>query len=127
MCVFYIENTGSQHIYSCPLTDDEMAAYKKYPDTFFGVVLNQGKYIEEGDALGFFEWAMNTYSKSSKEQLLEFMKDHPDYASLTTMTQEDLSVIYCERIAVNIVHDQQRARAMRDALSASTEENNDAG
>lgn len=110
MCVFHIENEGRRLIYSCPLTDAEIVAYKKYPDTFFGVVLDQGRTFQEGDYLGWFERLLQTYSRSSKEKLLEFMSGHPDYERLLMLTQEELALIYCEGLALNIVQDEQRRR-----------------
>jgi len=40
-----------------------------------------------------------TYQKTPKEKLLEFLKDHPDFEKLQDESQEELAIIYCERMA----------------------------
>lgn len=46
---------GQTVMVSCPLTEDELAAYKKYPDTFFGIHKPQGRKAETPlDLFDFF-------------------------------------------------------------------------
>lgn len=60
LCVgFYRLVDGRNVVYECPITDGELAAYRRHPTTFFGVVKKQGQ------------------AKTPKEKLLEFMSDAP--------------------------------------------------
>lgn len=87
---------GKGHILSEDISDAELEVYRKFPDTYFGVVQPAGKQIN--DPYEFFEWALSTYSKSSKEQLLEFMKDSSDFETLQKLDQKELALEYCERM-----------------------------
>lgn len=94
------KDDGQTSIVDVPLTEEEMAAYRQHPRTFFGEVSgNAGKLNGPVD---FFEWMHGVYSKTARERLLEFMRDAPDIERLRAMSREDLALVYCERI-VNVV------------------------
>lgn len=86
---------GRSIIATCPLTKDELAAYRKYPDTFFGVYKEQGRKAET--PLDLFDFFFDTYKQTTKEKLLEFMKNHDDIDRLKELEQEELAVTFCER------------------------------
>jgi len=88
---------GRSIIAKNPLTEDELSAYDRYPDTFFGVYKTQGRKAET--PLELFDFFYETYQKTPKEKLLEFLKDHPDFEKLQGESQEELAIIYCERMA----------------------------
>lgn len=81
---------------TCPLTEDELAAYKKHPDTFFGAYKEHGRKAET--PLELFDFFYGVYRVTSKEMLLEFMKDHADFEELQKLAQDELAIIYCERL-----------------------------
>jgi hypothetical protein len=84
-------------IVAVPLTDMEIAMYRRSPETFFGVVSNVNRQIKQPmDAYDFF---YETYSRSSKEKLLEFMAGWPDLEAVRSLSQKDLAKRYCARIA----------------------------
>jgi len=60
-------------MFSCPLTDVELAAYQKFPDTFFGI---DKPHTRGGitDPLDLYDWFFNCYRQTPKERLLELMK-----------------------------------------------------
>jgi len=87
---------GKGYILTEDISDAELEVYRKYPDTYFGVVQPAGKQIN--DPYEFFEWFLNTYSKTPKEKLLEFMKGSPDIETLRALDQEELALEYCERM-----------------------------
>ncbi len=87
---------GSSITATSPLTDVELSAYKRYPNTFFGVYRKQGEKVES--PLGLFDFFFENYRNTPKERLLEFMKEHQDYESLKEESQEELAIIYCERL-----------------------------
>lgn len=88
---------GRSVIVTCPLTEDELSAYQKHPDTFFGVYKPHGRRAET--PLEFFDFMYKVYRKSPKQKLLDFLKDHPDFEKLQGESQEELALIYCERMA----------------------------
>jgi hypothetical protein len=87
---------GRQIIYTCPITDEELAAYQKYPDTFLGVYRPKGKKIN--DALDMFDFYFEAYRNTPKEKLLEFLNNHPDLERLKQESQKELAITYCERL-----------------------------
>jgi hypothetical protein len=93
--------TDKGHILTRPISDDELADYRRHPDAFFGAIQPQGKNID--DPFELFEWMLNSYSKTSKEKLLEFMKNHPDIENLKTMAQKEIALVYCERVVQSIL------------------------
>ncbi|MEW6374990.1 MAG: SEC-C domain-containing protein [Thermodesulfobacteriota bacterium] len=92
--VYKLED-GQSIIAACPLTKDELDAYRKYPDTFFGVYKEQGKKAET--PLDLFNFFFDVYKKTPKEKLLDFMKNHNDIDRLKELEQEELAVTFCER------------------------------
>lgn len=100
---------GKNIIGKFPLSQEQMVDYRKHKDTFFGVKREPSKQTE--DPLDLFEWMHQTYKNSSKEQLLKFMKDAVDIESLKKESQQDLALIYCERLTVQICKDNGRAKS----------------
>jgi len=103
-----ITTEDGSYIITGTISDDEFVDYKKHPNTFFGVVHQQGGKIEEGDNMGLFEFFMSSYKNTPKERLLELMKDHPDLGQLQNLEQEELAVTYCERNVCALVEEKQR-------------------
>jgi hypothetical protein len=99
--VFRLDD-GRRIIVPCDLNSDDLSAYRRHPDTFFGVHRSQGRRVHS--ALELFDFFFATYSKSTKEKLLEFMQDHPDIAELRHKDQKELAVLYCERLAEAEMH-----------------------
>lgn len=85
-----------------PMTDAELAAYKRYPDTFFGVV----KHVpgKRRDIIDWYDFFFDSYRNTPKEKLLEFMKEASDIGSLHALSQEELAKTYCERLAYGVVN-----------------------
>lgn len=91
----YKTTDGKTVMIDHPLSDSELIAYLKYPDTFFGVYRPQSKNIT--DPLELYDFFYASYKKTPKERLLEFMKNHPDFEELKQKDQQELASIYCER------------------------------
>lgn len=89
-------------IAACPLTEDELAAYQKYPDTFFGTYRQQSKKAET--PLDLFDFLFETYRHTEKEKLLNFLKNHPDIDNLKILDQEELAITFCERSVYSMVN-----------------------
>lgn len=94
ICVYRLED-GQTIIATCPLTKDELAAFQKYPDTFFGVYKEQGKKSET--PLDLFDFLFEIYKQTTKEKLLDLLKEHPDIDRLKGLDQEELAITFCER------------------------------
>jgi len=99
---------GQSIIASSPMIPEELAAYRRHPDTFFGVHKNQTKRID--DPLELFDSAFKTYQHSSKEKLLEFMSSWPDIDRLKQLEQKELAIRYCE----NLVYAMAAPKAKRE-------------
>jgi hypothetical protein len=96
-CCVYQLTDGRSIIVSAPLTDAEIEIYRRSPATFFGVIKNvDGKINQPMDAYDFF---YESYSRSTKEKLLEFMSDWPDLESMRSLSQKELAKRYCARMA----------------------------
>lgn len=88
---------GRSIICTVPITDDELALYKRSPDTFFGIVRPVSKGIKT--PLDAYDFAFESYSKSPREKLLEFMAEWPDIERLRTLSQRELAQEYAAGIA----------------------------
>jgi len=92
----YRLSNGKQIMAPCPLSDKGFDAFKQHPDTFFGVYKRHSN--EAKDPLDLFDFFYGVYKHTSKDKLLEFLKGHPQWEKLKKETQEELSMIYCERL-----------------------------
>jgi len=90
----YLLENGTRAIYTCPVTEEEIEAYKKYPDTFFGVPRQQGHKAE--DPLELYDFFYESYKKTPRERILEFVKGRPDFDVLQKLNDEELLIAYCE-------------------------------
>ncbi len=91
-----------QFIVQIPLTDEELNAHAQHPSTFFGVIDRSAGRSSPRTGLDWFNFLWETYSHSSREQLIDFMGDTPDIERLKEMTQEELATEYCTRMADSI-------------------------
>jgi len=83
---------------TCPLTDAEFAAWKRHPETFFGEVRQHSRRAENWLELAKFFY--ETYQHTERNKLLEWIKGVPDYEDLCKLSQKELAVVYCERVAL---------------------------
>ena len=88
---------GESILCTVPLTDAEMRAHGRSPETFFGTVKHVSKGIKE--PLEAFDFVYATYSKSTREKLLEFMVEWPQIEELRKLGQQELAEHYAAGIA----------------------------
>jgi hypothetical protein len=89
--------TGQHVIATVPMSDAEVAAYKRHPETFFGEVRRPSKQATSFvDLCDFFYEA---YQKTDRDRLLQLMSGAPDYERLGGLTQKELAITYAERCA----------------------------
>jgi hypothetical protein len=100
---------GRSGIWKVPLSDSEMSAWGRHPDTFFGAVGQRSTRAET--PLEFYDFFHDAFRRESKERLLEAMVGAPDYETLKTLTQAQLASIHAERMtnaALSSESDQSR-------------------
>lgn len=107
-CGLSFEN-GKSAIYTWPLSDAEMAAWRKHPDTFFGEVGQRSTKAK--DPLDLYEFIHNSYRQTPRERLLELMVEAPDIEHLRRLDQPTLASIYAERCVNSIIARQQLDQA----------------
>lgn len=89
-----------------PMSQAELDDYKQFPDTFFGVHLQQGR--EARTPLELSDFMCESYKNTPKEKFLGWMANATDFAELKNLTQGELSEIYCERCVYGIMANQQK-------------------
>ena len=89
----YRVSSGQQLMCSVPISDAELRLYKRSPETFFGVVKNVGKQIES--PFDAYDFLANSYLKSSRENLLKWMKDWPNRDDFKKLDRAGLAKYYC--------------------------------
>jgi hypothetical protein len=104
-CIFELAD-GKNVIIKDQLSEEEIIAYSAHPDTFFGIEKHQNRKIE--DPISIYDFFYESYSKTPKEKLLEFMKEHPDKEELIKLGQEELAKIYCERLTYSIMNSNKK-------------------
>jgi hypothetical protein len=81
----------------CPISDAELTAYRRYPETFFGGVREPTRHVKT--LVDFCDFFYEAYKNTSREKILEWMASAPDIEQLRALQQEDLAIIMCERWA----------------------------
>jgi hypothetical protein len=87
---------GRGFILRAALSDADLAAWKRHPDTFFGEVSRNRKSETVLDLYDFF---METHTKTPKAKLLGFLAGAQDIEHLAKLDQPALASVYCERLA----------------------------
>ena len=105
---FHDPRTEKSWISNAPMTPAELEDYKRYPDTFFGIHLEQGGRAES--PIELFDFFYKTYRNTPKEKILEWMGTAEDFAQLKELSQKDLSETYCERLIYGIMAQQEAAK-----------------
>jgi hypothetical protein len=97
----YLLDDGRRIVAVTPLSENELAAYREYPDTFFGIIdANAGRQCK--DIIEWYDFFFETYENTPKEKLLEFMKTAGDFEALALLSQRKLAETYCERLASGV-------------------------
>jgi len=94
-CGVTFEN-GRSAICTMPLSDEELAAWRRHPDTFFGTVGR--RRVHANSALELYDFFHESFRRETKERLLEVMASAPDFEGLATLAQPQLASIHAERM-----------------------------
>lgn len=88
---------GKRSIVYFDLTDAELAAWKRHPETFFGELRPHHPPVKE--PIDLYEFLLQGYTQSPKEKLLEFMAGYNDIEALRMLSQPELVKEYALRMA----------------------------
>lgn len=89
---------GASEIHYWELTQEELAAWRRHPDTFFGQVQQRQKKIET--PLQLYDFFLDNYKITPKERLLEILATSTDIEDLKKLDQPQLASVYAERCAM---------------------------
>ena len=95
--VYRLHDGSATIICRTPLSDAEMEIYRQSPETFFGAV-DRNKQSSE-HPLDLFDFFFDTYSKSTRENLLKWMSSAYDLQRLRNLSQIELAEEYCAGMA----------------------------
>lgn len=86
---------GTSSILKEKMSPEQLAEYQQHKDTYFGRILPAGRKTDSPFEL--FEWMVESYSKTSKERLVELCKGAPDADALAKLDRDDLVLALCDR------------------------------
>lgn len=89
--------SGQTTIHHFPLSDAEMDAWRQHPDTFFGVVKQQG---EMKGPLEIYDFFLRSFSATPRASLLQLLAADPDLDTLRELSDDDLRSLLAERYAL---------------------------
>lgn len=94
---------GTRIIVNIDLSEDELDAWKRHPDTFFGEF--RPHHPPAKNAMDLYEFFHSSYLNTPKERLLEFMAHHHNIAELRELPQPELAKHYAYSLAATVVKD----------------------
>lgn len=97
-CIF-IDNQGQRFMCNIPLTDDELAAYRQHPSTFFGAVDPNAGRKPLSTPLDYFNFVWEGAKDTPKDLLLDQLKGAGNITDLAKLSQYDLATQFCARMA----------------------------
>lgn len=106
-CILAFDDGTPHHIVTWPLSEREMAAWRKHPDTFFGDLRQRSQKAET--ALELYDFFLGGYKNTPRERLLELMAAAPDFGELRMLTQPQLASVYAERCTYHALQSVQPA------------------
>lgn len=118
MCIMKLDN-DQRIIVHMPLSDIEMDAWRRHPDTFFGVVGQRHTRVE--NLMELYDFFHRSYKKSTKEQLVSLLAGSSDLEQLKELDQSKLASVYAERTANAAWAVQERDRAAAEAAGSASE------
>jgi SEC-C motif len=110
-CVLKLDDSR-RIICTSPLSELEVRAWRKHPDTFFGVLDPNVKRVM-GSPVDWYDFFYGSYKDTPKPKLLEFFAGAPDYPQLEALNQAELARVYAERLANRVVLDEQRKQTSK--------------
>lgn len=101
---------GTHCLCTDQLNDNELAAYKMHPETYFGAL--EENHGEIKDLLGWYDFFWESCKDCSKKQMIEFFAHRKNIEELKLLPQKKLAVLYCEAMAYS-VHNQSHLQQIK--------------
>lgn len=98
-----------------PVSETELAIYKRQPDTFFEAVLPVAKALKT--PLDCFDLVAETFLNAPKERLLELIANWSDFAQLAGIPRKQLAERYCDRLAQSMWRRRQESKLNENKAS----------
>lgn len=90
---------GGRAIYTNQLSPEEFAAWKRYPETFFGQIRQRPGPLN--DPIELYDSLKATYARTPKEKLLQFMGEHG--VRFAGLTQPELLDVYVQGMVNSVM------------------------
>lgn len=100
--LIYETEDGRTPIYTAILSDAEVAAYKRHPETFFGRLEHVGK--RSASTMDLYESFYEASKNASREKMLEWLARWPDLSELEKLPTEELRFVHAERMTIGVIH-----------------------
>lgn len=94
---------GTRIMVNIDLSENELDAWKRHPDTFFGEL--RPHHPPAKNAMDLYEFFHSSYVNTSKEKLLELMVHHHNIAELHELPQPELAKRYAYALAATVLKD----------------------
>jgi hypothetical protein len=95
---FYKLDSGEIVLEKHAMTASEVDAYRRHPDTFFGVRKDLGVLTND---LEMFDWLFERFKNLPREEFLEKLKECPDFETLRNLSDKELVTEYCLRLSIS--------------------------
>lgn len=90
---------GGRAVYTNQLSPEEFAAWRRYPETFFGQIRQEPGPIN--NPLELYDRLKATFARSTKEKLLQFMGEHGN--RFAALTQPELLEVYVQGMVNSVM------------------------
>ena len=108
------ERTHKEEILRVPLSEQEREIASTIGDVAFGNP-NAGRKIPDEDPLAIYDFFLDTYTKSSREKLLEFLEKHPRFDEFKNLSTDELRTRVCREWAKSALADHEERLAKKSA------------
>jgi hypothetical protein len=92
-------NDGSQAIWTIPLSDNEVSAWRRYPETFLGELRPPNGSVT--NLLELYDFFLSSLDKTSKENILAQLPVQGEDAPQTDLSRDELAKCLAERMTTN--------------------------
>ena len=101
----YQTDAGMAVLAKAPLSDAEFRAWRRHPETFFGEIMEVPKVAKTW--LHMAIQLHKSYKDAPREQLVQMVSRFHDAGELANLSQRDLVIEYCDRIAKHVFFREQ--------------------
>jgi len=118
-CAFALRS-GESVIATIPMTDSEIDAYRRYPETFFGMPMQPNR--RSTSPLDLYDFFYESYRRTTKERLLELLEilGTPDLGQIKALSQEELAALYSERCTYAVLGRQKNSPADKPSANVDS-------